>query len=178
MRPVFFAAATISTPSPAGVRHRLLNIDVLAGADRVDHDLLVPVVGNGGHDAVDVFVLQQFVIAPGGGQVRADNFFGQSVTAIIEVAGRHALHPRQFDRVREQARSLHADADDPEAYSITGRHGLRQSPQRIGIKKMVFSPSDAPAAAALSPMNSRREKRFLIIEPPTSQAFTRPVTLN
>ena len=41
-----------------GVRHRLLAVDVLAGAHRVDDDLLVPVVGNGGDDAVDVLVVE------------------------------------------------------------------------------------------------------------------------
>jgi hypothetical protein len=32
-----------------------------------------------------------------------------------------------------------------------------------GSSRIVFIPIDAPAAAALIPINSRREKRFLII---------------
>src|SRR5580704_16711409 len=43
-----------------------------------------------------------------------------------------------------------------------------------GSRKIVFSPKDAPATAALSPMNSRREKPFLFIKPPpTSRRFNR-----
>jgi hypothetical protein len=59
------------------VRHGLFDVDVLACADRVHDDLFVPMIGHGSHDAIDVLVLQQFVIATGGRQIGAiDNLFG------------------------------------------------------------------------------------------------------
>src|SRR2546430_8533939 len=37
-----------------GVRHRLFAVDVFSRVDGVDHDLLVPMIGNGGDEAVDL----------------------------------------------------------------------------------------------------------------------------
>ena len=62
-----------------GVRHGFFAIHILARAHRVDHDLLVPVVGNGDDEAVDILVVEQFLIAARGGKIGvADDFFGQS----------------------------------------------------------------------------------------------------
>src|SRR5205809_852754 len=47
----------------------------------------------------------------------------QRVAAVVEVAGRGALDPRQRDGVRQQAGPLHADADDAEAHAVAGGNG-------------------------------------------------------
>ena len=51
-----------------GVRHGLFAVDVFAGVAGIDDDALVPVVGNGGDDAVDIFAVEQFLIVARGGQ--------------------------------------------------------------------------------------------------------------
>src|SRR5258708_22641545 len=56
------------------VRHRLFAVDVLAGVDRIDDDLLVPVLRHSGDDAVDLFVVQEFLVFAGGFDFVADDF--------------------------------------------------------------------------------------------------------
>src|SRR5205807_3084366 len=55
------------------VGHRLLTVDVLAGAHGVDDDLTVPVVGHSGDDAVDVLVVEQLPVATRHWQVGSHN---------------------------------------------------------------------------------------------------------
>ena len=42
----------------------------------------MPVIRDGSNDAIDVFVLQQFLVPAGGRQVKVDDFLRQSVAAI------------------------------------------------------------------------------------------------
>src|SRR3989475_320468 len=108
-----------------GVRHRLLAVDVLAGADRGHHHLLVPVIGNRRDDAVDVLVLEERLIAARDGQVRPDDLAGQRVPTVVEVSGRRTFDARQLYGLRERPVPLHAVSDHSEADPVTGRHGGR-----------------------------------------------------
>src|SRR5882757_3387639 len=51
------------------VRHRLFAVNVFSGVDGVDHDLLVPVVGNGGDQAIDFLIVADIFVAGGDGQI-------------------------------------------------------------------------------------------------------------
>jgi len=59
MRPLFFTASTIATPSAAVWDNRLLDVDVFAGAHRFDDHAPMPVIGHRRHDAIDVLVVEQ-----------------------------------------------------------------------------------------------------------------------
>ena len=107
------------------VRHRLLAVDVFSGVYGVHDDLLVPMVGNGGDDAVDLLVVEKFLIAARGGNFRADDFLRERVAAVVKVGGRDALDTGQLDGIGKQAGALHADADDAEAHAIARRRGLQ-----------------------------------------------------
>ena len=53
-------------------------------------------VGHGGDDAVDIFAVEQFLVAAGGGQTRVvGNFLGEGMTAILKVGCADALHARK-----------------------------------------------------------------------------------
>ncbi len=102
--------------------HGLFAVDVLTGVAGVDDDALVPVIGDGGEDEIDIFAGQQFVIIARGEEVRvAGDFFGQGVAAIVQVGGSDTLGARQRKRVFEHPGAFHADADDAEAEAFSGR---------------------------------------------------------
>ena len=80
-------------------------------------------IGDGGDEAVDLLVVEEILIAAGGGDFFADNFLGKRVAAIVEIAGGHAFDTGQLDGVAEQAGALHADTDDAEANTVArSRH--------------------------------------------------------
>jgi hypothetical protein len=45
--------------------------------------LPVPVIGNGGDDAIDIFVVEQLLIAPRHGEIGSHDFARQHVPAIV-----------------------------------------------------------------------------------------------
>src|SRR5882724_7989431 len=106
-----------------GVGHGLFAVDVFAGVDGVNDDLLVPMIGDGGDEAVDLLVVEKILITARGGDFFADNFLGERVAAVVEIASRDAFDTRQLDGVAEQTGALHANADDAEANTIArSRH--------------------------------------------------------
>ena len=54
MRPVFFCGFDERLAVVDMLHHRLFAVDVLAGVHGVDGDILVPVVGRGDDDGVDI----------------------------------------------------------------------------------------------------------------------------
>src|SRR5260370_20105694 len=101
-----------------GMGHGLFAVDVFSGVDGVDDDLLVPMVGNGGDEAVDFFVVEEIFVAARGGNVLADNFLGESVAAVVEGASGDAFDAGQLDGLAEQAGALHVHPDYAEAQAI------------------------------------------------------------
>ena len=65
----------------------------------------------------------------------AGDLAGQRVAAVIEVGRAHAFDAREGHRGREQARALHADADDAEADAVAGRRFVRA----VGFESMSRS---------------------------------------
>ena len=114
--------------------HGLFAVNVLSRAAGIHHDLLVPVVGHGGHDAIDLLVGQKFLIAPGDRNRFAYDFLCQFDASIIKIAGSHALDARQLDRGGKQAGALHSDTDHAETYRVAGWKGLGRSWNRLGLK--------------------------------------------
>ncbi len=108
------------------VGHGLFAVDVFAGGEGVNHDLLVPVVGDGDNDSLDVFVGEQLLILAGDGDVGAGNFFGEGLAAVPEIAGGETLGAREVNGGLQEARALHADADDAEVDDLAevSRHPL------------------------------------------------------
>jgi len=103
------------------MRHRLFAVDVLAGPDRVHEDLLVPVIGNGGDDAVDLLVVEQFFVTPRRSDFSAGNLLRESVAAIVEVARGHAFHAWKSYSRGEQAAALHTHANDAKTNAVARR---------------------------------------------------------
>ena len=115
--------------------HGLFAVDVFAGADGVDDDLLVPMVGNGGNEAVDFLVVEKFFVAARGGNFLADDFLSEQMAAVVEVGGGDAFDAGKLDGVFEQAGALHADADDAEADAVARRDGLHRKRDVFRLEK-------------------------------------------
>src|SRR5205823_4754780 len=91
----------------------------------VNDNLLVPVVRDRGNDAVDIFVVDQLLVASRGRQRWPGNLSRQRVPAVIQVARGYALRSRQLKRRAQQSAALHAHADDGETDAIARRDILR-----------------------------------------------------
>ena len=73
--------------------HGLFAVDGLAGADGVYDDLLVPMIGDGGEDAVDFLVVEEIFVAAGDGEVGlGSDFAGEEMAAVVEVGGSDAFN--------------------------------------------------------------------------------------
>jgi hypothetical protein len=83
-----------------GMRHWLFAINILARANRVHHHLLVPVIRHGRDQAVDLFVVEQFLVTPSRRNFLSDNFLRQEVPPIVQIASCHAFDARQLHRSR------------------------------------------------------------------------------
>ena len=109
------------------VGHGLFAIDVFAGADGVDDDLLVPMIGDGGDDAVNFFVVEELLIFARSFDFVADDFLCEGVAAVVKICGGGAVDSGEGQRVGEQAGALHADTDDAEADAIASGDGRFKS---------------------------------------------------
>src|SRR5712664_2608066 len=108
-----------------GMGHGLFAVDIFAGADGVDDHLLVPMIGDGGDQAVDFLVIEEIFVAARGGDFFADNFLGERVASVVEIASGDAFDAGKLDGVLEQAGTLHSDADDAEAQAVARRGRLQ-----------------------------------------------------
>src|SRR6266568_2805268 len=82
-----------------GMRHRLFAINVFARADGIDDNFFVPVIRHGGDDAIDFFVVEEFLIAARRRDFRAGDFLGEGVAPVVEIGGSDALHAWQLNGV-------------------------------------------------------------------------------
>jgi len=115
--------------------HGLFAVDVFTGADGVNDDLPVPMVGDGGDEAVDFFVIEEIFVTASGGDFFAYNFLSEGVAAVIEVAGGYTLHAGELNGFVEQAVTLHTDADDAEAQAVAGGDGLEWKRDVFGFEE-------------------------------------------
>src|SRR2546421_10080589 len=56
-----------------------------------------------------------------GGKIGTRDLLRQGVTAVVQVGGAGARHPRQRNRVPHEARPLHPHADHAEAHGVARR---------------------------------------------------------
>src|SRR6266849_5155347 len=99
----------------------LFAVDVFAGMDGIDDDLLVPMVGDSRDQAIDFLVVEEVFVAAGYEEIGiADDFAGEGVAAVVEVGGGDALRAWELHGGGEQAGALHADADNAEAQAVAG----------------------------------------------------------
>src|SRR6266852_6174580 len=131
----FFRGGDHGDAVGGGMRHGFFAIDIFAGADGVDDHLLVPMVRNGGDETVDFLVVEEIFVAARGGDFLADNLLGESVAAVVKIAGSDALDARKRNGVAKQAGALHADADDAEAQAIARRRRLQRQRNVFRFKK-------------------------------------------
>src|SRR6267143_528555 len=117
----FFCGSDHGDSVGGGMGHRLFAVDVFAGADGVDDNLVVPMIGDGGDEAIDFFVVEQIFVAERGGDFLADNYLGERVAAVVEIASGDTFDAGELDGVAEKAVALHADADNAEAEAVAGR---------------------------------------------------------
>src|SRR5229473_960086 len=118
-----------------GMGHWLFAVDIFAGVDGVDDHLLVPMIGDGGDEAIDFLVIEEIFVAPCGGDFFADNFLGESMAAVVEIASGDAFDAGKLDGVVKETGALHADTDNAEAQTIARRGRLQGQRNVFRLKK-------------------------------------------
>ena len=98
----------------------------------------MPVIGNRGHDAIDIFVRQQFFIMASHGKIHIHNLARQRVAAIVEVGGGGAFHSGQSNGRTQQRRALHANAYHSEPHPVACGHRALSCKYRLGIQHEAF----------------------------------------
>jgi len=132
------------------VRHGFFAVDIFAGGERVHNHLLMPVVGHGDEDGVDVFRVEQFLVAARSADVFAGNFLRQVVAAVVEIGGGHAFDARKLDSGRKHATAFHAHADHAEADAVVGareRSAARQGSASSSVGRRRRWPGDNGSGA-------------------------------
>ncbi len=117
------------------VDHRLFEVDVLAGLHGVDGGALVPVVGRGDEDGVDVFAGEDFVVVAGGEDVLAPELFGVGEAAVVAVGDGNQLDAGDLEGSCGIALALDAGADEGEVDGVgSGRCGGGRGLGEKGLK--------------------------------------------
>ena len=73
------------------MRHGFLAVDVFARGQSIDHHLLMPMIGYSNDDGVDLFVVQQLLVAARRLDRLSYDFSCQFMTAIIEISRSYAF---------------------------------------------------------------------------------------
>jgi hypothetical protein len=100
-------------------RQRLLDVDVLAGVERVDRGGEMPVIRHGDEDRVDVLGLEQPPVVGerlGGGC----RLLRPLVLRAVDVAERGHVDVAELDEVGHDADAARAAADQPELHPFVG----------------------------------------------------------
>jgi len=93
-------------------------------------------IGDGGHDAVDILAVEQFLIAASSGQAGVTrDLLGERVAPIIQISSRYTLDSRNRDGASQQARALHPDADHAETDPVTRGHRPRCAYEGIRVEQ-------------------------------------------
>lgn len=109
------------------VCHRFFDVDVLAGAEGIEHDALMPVIGCSHDNCVDIFPIQQFLVI---GEIRRD----RSVSSLLCAFKVPLVAIAYFNKVRllsvfgslDQDISANAETDEAEVYSIVRARWFRE----------------------------------------------------
>ncbi len=103
------------------VDHGLFEVDVFAGVHGVDGGLLVPVVGCGDDDGVDVFAGEDLFVVAGGEEIVAPELFGAGEAAVVAVGYSYEFDSGDAERGGGVALALDACADEGELDVVVGR---------------------------------------------------------
>src|SRR5262249_49618073 len=105
----------------------------------------VPVVRNGGDDAVDVLAVEEFVIFARHEKIGlGGDFFCELMAAIPKIRSSDALYAGKSDGVGEKRGALHADADDAKTDAVARRNIGAARRNRIGIREKFWSDCSSP----------------------------------
>jgi hypothetical protein len=106
------------------VCHRLLDEHVLAGVHRIERHLLVPVIGDGDDDRLDVLVVEQPPVVAPGAEVGAEDLMGTREVRFVCIGDFHDAGVRDRAGAAEEDLAPDADADDADADTVVGpEHG-------------------------------------------------------
>src|ERR1700722_10155640 len=94
--------------------HRLFEIDILAGLHGIDGGLLVPVIGCGDQDSIDILTGQDLAIVPRGEEVGTPQLSGMGQTAVVTVGDGNQLDAWNLQRSACVALALDASANESE----------------------------------------------------------------
>ncbi len=104
--------------------HRLFAVDVLAGLHGVDGGALVPVVGGGDDDGVDVFAGEDLAVVAGGEDVVAPELLGVGEAAVVAVGDGDELDAGNLHGDLGVALALDAGADEGKLNVVVRSDGL------------------------------------------------------
>jgi len=113
------------------VNHWLFKVDVFAGFHGIDGGLLVPVVGGGDEDGIDVGTTEDLAIVASReeidiiGSACAPELFGVREAAVVTVGDGDELDAGNLERGMGVALSLNAGADECELNGIISRFRCR-----------------------------------------------------
>jgi hypothetical protein len=102
--------------------HGLFAVNGFSSPNRVDDKLFMPMIGDGGQDAVDFFVVKEIFVAARDVETGfGGDFAGEEMAAVVKICGGDAFDAREGEGVGEDAGTFHADADDAESETVAGR---------------------------------------------------------
>jgi len=103
------------------VVHGLFEVEVFARVHGVDGGLLVPVVGCGDDDGVDVFAGEDLFVVTGGEKMVAPELFGAGEAAVVAVGYGYEFDTGDAENGGGVALALEACADEGELDMVLGR---------------------------------------------------------
>ncbi len=113
---------------PIGVEvdHRLFEVDVLARVHGVDGSLLVPVIGRGDEDGVDVLAGEDLAVVAGGEEVRAPQLLRVGEAAVVAIGDGDELDAGNLQGEARVALALDAGADQGKLDVVVRRSRRRR----------------------------------------------------
>src|SRR5213082_3581441 len=107
--------------------HGLFDVDVFAGAERVEHDGQVPIIGRGDDDGVNVFAVEQlFVLSEVGVDFAVGALLGAREVALVTIADLDQVVLSGFFGGFEQNVAANSETDEAQVDAVAGAGGLRQ----------------------------------------------------
>src|SRR5262249_30608632 len=92
-----------------------------------------------GDDAVDVLVVEKLLIFSRGGEFGiVGDFASQGVAPVVQIGGGDAFDARKRNCSTEQARALHANADDSEAHLVARGNVRRTRWDGVGVDDQLW----------------------------------------
>ena len=133
---VFTGGFDDKRPFVDGAGERLFDVDVAAGVEGVDRDVLMPVVGRGNEDGIEVFGVEQAAVV---GEGRG---FGRVLFGTVEFGAIHVAEGLDADglvalELSHVAAAAIAEPDDAEVHGIVrAEHaGIRGGSKRQGGRR-------------------------------------------